>query len=228
MTALWVLWLIYCLAFFTDALYVQPYRRRRASRSGRAYESGAVSFGIRAALPVFTLILFTRTFAVDRFQIPTPSMEPNLPQGTTIWVNRLAYGLRSPITGEAWLGEELPHHGDVIVFKYPREPRTTFVKRVIGVPGDRVQVDSGHVSLNGARILPPAGAELPSAGPIPARVGAVDYQYLDDPLLSPEQRLDVVVPPDHFFVLGDNLDHSEDSRHWGLVSSRHLLGRVAL
>ena len=222
MTALWVLWVFYVFAFVTDLLYVQPYRRRKAHEHGESYESGSLSFGLRASLPVVTLVLVARTFVVDIYHIPTQSMVPALEEGSTIWVNRLAYGVRSPITGTPLLGNTSPAAGDIVVFKYPREPRTTYVKRVIGTPGDRIEIQGDRIAINGTVL------HRPSGGPpiTTVQLGSVTYQMLDDPLVTFDGELDLRVPEGHYFAMGDNINNSEDSRTWGFVADTHLIGRV--
>lgn len=225
MTVLWVLWVIYMLAFAADLLYMQPYRTLRAAQRGRAHEAGAISYGLRTALPIFTVAIVARTFIVDVYHVPTASMEPNLSQGSIIWTNRLAYGLRSPLSGEVWLGQgREPQPGEVIVFKYPREPRTVFVKRVLGVPGDHVEVRGDRIAVNGQLVN--AGDEDSAGGDSIVQLGRARFAVHDDPELMSDVELDLVVPEAHYFTLGDNLNHSEDSRAWGLVSARHLIGRV--
>ena len=147
-TALWILWIAYVLCWFGDYLYIQPYRKRIASEQGDDYSAGALSFGLRASLPLVTAVLVISTFAFDVYQIPTPSMEPTIPEGTTIWVNRTAYGIRSPLTGNVWIDRSEPEPGEIFVFQYPREPRTTYVKRVLGVPGDRIRVAGDRIYVN--------------------------------------------------------------------------------
>lgn len=224
MSALWVLWLVYLLAFFVDLLYVQPWRQRKAAQRQEQHEAGALSFGLRAALPVFTVVLLLRSFAIDVYHVPSGSMRPLLEEGSRIWVNRLAFGLRSPLTGDVLIAANTPQRGQVVVFQYPREPRTTYVKRILGVPGDHVEVASGRIHLNGAPLVDPGGA-----GPIrQAHIGDVQYQVLETTQPSTAPDLDLIVPPGHYFTVGDNLGNSEDSRYWGLLQESNLLGSVIL
>jgi len=225
MSGLWVLWVFYCLAFFTDVLYVQPYRERKAREAGRAYGPGSLSFGLRASLPLFTLLIVGRTFFLDVYRIPTGSMEPLLSQGSSIWVNRVAYGLRSPVTGKAWFGANQPEEGEVIVFRYPREPRTTYVKRVLGTPGDHVKIHGDSIQVNDVLLFDTGPAPAGQLG-VSATLGRFQYAILDDPNVQFVGDIDLVVPPGHFFAIGDNINNSEDSRVWGLLSERHLIGRV--
>ena len=194
MTALWVLWLIYVLALIVDLLYVQPYRSRRARAQGLYYSAGSISFGLRAALPVFTLVLLLRTFVADVYHIPSQSMHPALEEGSRIWVNRLAYGLRSPLSGDLWLRRDPPARGEVIVFQYPREPRTTYVKRVLAVPGDRVLIDGDEILLNG-QPLTTAPADHDAFRPV--SLGDAEYRLYDDPTVASSLQLALDVPENH-------------------------------
>lgn len=224
MNTLWVLWLVYCLALFIDFLYVQPWRQRKSFQANQPYEAGALSFGLRAALPVFTLVLLLRTFVVDVYHVPSSSMRPLFDEGSRIWVNRLAYGLRSPLTGRGLVGVSPAAPGDVVVFQYPREPRTTYVKRIIGVPGDRIDIQGTDIWVNGRQLTETDDHALLRQ----AQLGELRYQVLLEgpPRLAIETHL--TVPPGHYFTLGDNLGNSEDSRYWGLLEHRNLLGRVIL
>lgn len=221
MTALWVLWAVYCLALAIDALYVQPWRRRKAFEASRSYESGALSFGLRAALPFFSIILLARTFLIDVYHIPSQSMRPLLDEGSRIWVNRLAYGLRWPLTGQVLVADRRPHRGDVVIFQYPREPETTYVKRVLGLPGDRVELFGDRILVNGE----PVALMHSDSTTTTAKLGDVTYRLIMQPAMDPFQ---MTVPPDHYFTLGDNLADSQDSRVWGPLPHTNLLGRVIL
>jgi signal peptidase I len=104
-------------------------------------------------LPIVIALLLVRAFLFDVFHVPTDSMVPALQPGDRIWVNRLAYGLRWPLSGEPLAGASLPRRGEIVVFRYPREPSTAFVKRVLAVPGDRVRIDGRRIELNGRALL---------------------------------------------------------------------------
>lgn len=229
MSGLWILWVGYVLALAGDYFYIQPLSRKRALQNNTQFIPGIMSYGLRAALPLFTVLLITRTFLFDVYHIPTPSMEPNLNQGSRIWVNRVAYGLRSPLSGLTVLGESKPQAGDVIVFKYPREPRTVFVKRLLGTPGDKIRVDGDQIWINGRLLNEKQHFSTGSANiadTFPVILGQTTYVLKDDPLITAKLSEEWVVPAEHYFVIGDNINHSEDSRFWGFVSERHLVGRV--
>jgi signal peptidase I len=226
MNAVWTLCFLQLWAVAADVLYVQPRRRFQAALARRPYESGAISFALRASLPVVVLLLLVRAFVVDVFHVPSPSMVPALQPGDRIWANRLAYGLRWPLSGERLAGGAFPRRGEIVVFRNPRDPSTVFVKRVLAVPGDRLEVDDRLIVLNGRPLLQPWPRGVDVAQQTLELDGSRFAWRADFAHPSPAVRLDVVVPEGHLFVLGDNLDHSDDSRHWGLVADRHLIGRV--
>ena len=221
MSFLFFMLLVYAFLFVIDQLYVQPFRRRAAERVGRAYAPGIVSFAISVGFPALAVLLIVRTFVVDLYRVPTPSMVPAIEPGDHIWVNRLSYGIRHPWDGRVLLQGRAPQPGEVIAFRYPREPRTVYVKRLVGQPGDHVQLGE-QLSINGQALA------WVSASPVDheARLGHASFRLkLGEPSLGP-RPLDFVVPDGHYFVIGDNLPGSRDSRHWGLVSDFHLVGHV--
>lgn len=226
MTFVWALLFLYLWLFVADVLYRQPRKRYVALRDHTPYERGTLSATLPVVLPIFLAVLLGRAFLFDVYHIPSESMEPTLEEGDRIWVNRLAYGLRWPLSGQPLILDSSPDRGDVIVFHYPREPSTVYVKRVLGLPGDTIEASGHNLSLNGRPLV----SEWPSAaGPVAASVMLDQRSYVvqadfDDPQSLPPVSIEI--PPGHYFVVGDNLDHSRDSREWGLVNHTHLIGRV--
>ncbi len=160
------------------------------------------------------LALVIRTFVVQAFKIPSGSMEDTLLIGDHILVNKLSYGLQIPgldakIRPLGLAGE--PQRGDIIVFPFPRDPSRDFIKRVIGLPGDRVEVRSHHAYVNGEPLKEPYIKLDERAAMHPSR-----YSHW-----GPE-----VVPPGKLFVMGDNRDNSADSRDWGFLDSSQVKGRA--
>jgi signal peptidase I len=160
------------------------------------------------------LALVIRTFVVQAFKIPSGSMEDTLLIGDHILVNKLAYGLQLPFTEAKFRLFGLvdgPARGDIIVFPFPRDPSRDFIKRVIGLPGERVEVRNHHVYINGEPLKEPY-VKLDDRAPLhPTR-----YSHW-----GPE-----TVPPGKLFVLGDNRDNSADSRDWGFLDSAQVKGRA--
>jgi len=143
------------------------------------------------------IALFFRTFFIQVYKIPTGSMIPTLKVGDHVFVNKVVYKLRKPLRGE------------VIVFLFPENTRKTFVKRLIGLPGERVRIYEGRVYINGEPL-----EDIPQ---ISSR-----YYYSQGPYGEKE----VVVPPHSFYVLGDNTGNSNDSRYWGFVPEKYLVGKA--
>jgi signal peptidase I len=164
---------------------------------------------------IFALVLalVIRTFVIQAFKIPSGSMEPTLQIGDHLLVNKFIYGVRIPFTSIRLFPWESPQRGDVIVFIYPPDPDKDFIKRVIGVGGDTVRMVNKKLYINGVEV------------PDPHAVYSKDTSLLGD-----QQQLDnfgpVTVPPGYLFVMGDNRDHSFDSRFWGFVPLKDVLGKA--
>ena len=161
------------------------------------------------------LALFIRTFIVQAFKIPSGSMIPTLQIGDHILVNKLAYGVRIPFLERYLAGFQKVQRGDVIVFIFPEDRSKDFIKRVVGVSGDSVEVRGKKIYLNGAQVDDPHAhfeGDDPQAAGLPSRD---DY--------GPR-----TVPDNHVFVMGDNRDRSYDSRFWGFVSLDEVRGKAFL
>jgi signal peptidase I len=190
--------------------------------------------------------LFIRTVFLEAFRIPSGSMVPTLAIGDHIFVNKLSYRLeipyrifkvRLPMGGTTLIRWGEPTRGDVAVFRYPRDPMVDFVKRIVAVPGDTVEVRNGTVFINGMAQAQEAAfprryrdrfcrEHIASV----ATETNLDGRSLSVQSLPGTQQLEnvraVVVPEDHYFAMGDNRDNSEDSRAWGFVPYDHLKGRA--
>ncbi len=162
------------------------------------------------------LALIIRTFVVQAFKIPSGSMEDTLLIGDHLLVNKFIYGLQVPFSDEAVLSLRDPERGDIIVFEFPEDKdksyfqRRDFIKRVVGLPGDKIEVRSKSVYVNGERYLTPQAV------------------YKDGDLTaSPRDNMPLItVPEDKYFVMGDNRDRSYDSRFWGFVDRSVIKGRA--
>lgn len=159
------------------------------------------------------LALFIRTFVVQAFKIPSGSMLPTLLIGDHLLVNKFIYGIRVPFTGKVLIPVKDPHQGDVVVFRFPKDRSIDYIKRVIGTPGDMVEIKNKKVYINGEPI------NDPHANISPATVLSGDASPRDN--FGP-----VLVPAGRIFVMGDNRDNSYDSRFWGFVDQRDILGKA--
>jgi signal peptidase I len=203
-----------------------PPPERRRSRLGRWFDSWMRSLGI--ALVLFLII---RTFLVEAFQIPSGSMERTLLVGDFLFVNKAAYGAQIPGTATRLPGYATPGRGDIVVFAYPKNPRQHYVKRVIGIPGDTVEMDGGDVRVNGQPLEEPYVQRTDPRHD----VYSPEFNWQRDHLAprSPESARHptrdswgpLVVPFGKYFVLGDNRDNSSDSRYWGFVDATAIKGR---
>ena len=163
------------------------------------------------------LALVIRAFLVQAFSIPSASMQPTLLVGDYLLVNKFSFGIRNPFTNKVWIPLWQPQRGDIVVFIFPQDPSKDYIKRIIGLPGDKVQVVNKKLFLNDKPL------ETPQA------------VYTDDIIIPAPHRPTesardnfgpVKVPPNAYFVMGDNRDHSYDSRFWGFVPMDYLRGRA--
>jgi len=166
-----------------------------------------------AIIIALILALFIRTFVVQAFKIPSGSMEPTLLVGDHLLVSKFIYGIRNPLSGEVWVSLGEPERYDVVVFKYPQKPSQDYIKRVIGLPGETVEIRDKTVYIDGQVMEDPQAV------------------FLDDEIYpASRQPRDnfgpVTVGPDQLFVLGDNRDNSHDGRFWGMVETRALKGKA--
>lgn len=167
-------------------------------------------YALPFVLAVF-LSLFIRAFVVEAYSIPSGSMESTLIIGDHILVNKFIYGIKIPFTERRVLALREPRRGDVIVFEFPMDPDKNYIKRVIGLPGDEVRIADKRVFVNDRLYVDPH-EKHDRSDLLPQKAG-------------PRDNMDtVVVPPDSYFVMGDNRDNSYDSRFWGFVRKDQVKG----
>jgi len=211
----------------------------------------------QSIFPLIAIITIFRSFLYEPFQIPSGSMMPTLLVGDFILVEKYSYDVKDPVWRKTLLETGKPDHGDVAVFKYPEQPTVDFIKRVIGLPGDRVVYKNKQLyiqkacdksSTDACPTLEPMRQELKSEGefflgPYPLKRfteqgPAVSYDILQNAML-PEpihnyyrqpgsETSEFIVPEGHYFVMGDNRDNSRDSRFWGFVPEQYLVGKAVL
>jgi signal peptidase I len=238
-------------------------------------EPGTVDYA-RSFFPVAAIVLLVRAFIFEPFRIPSDSMMPTLLDGDFIVVNKYAYGLRWPVLNEKFLDIGTPQRGDVVVFRFPPNPNMNYIKRLVGLPGDRVEVRDDHLIVNGETIelkslgqytdgcyvgvrlseeklgehthqvmscrsengMPPFALDL---GRVPGATPACNRKRFRESYgnrvcreTPPEAGPDSgdkqfsfdVVPEGHYLMIGDNRDNSDDSRGWGLVPEKNLVGKA--
>jgi signal peptidase I len=161
------------------------------------------------------LALFIRTFVVQAFKIPTGSMEPNLLVGDHLLVNKFVFAPTASSVERMLLPMRQIRRGDVIVFKFPEDPERDFIKRVIGLPGDTVELRNRQVVVNGTALQEPYAHYLFPVSENDTESFDVRARY------GP-----VTVPESHYFMMGDNRDNSQDSRYWGFLPAHYIKGRA--
>ena len=188
----------------------------------------------RSFFPVFFIVLVLRSFVAEPFRIPSASMMPTLLIGDFILVNKYEYGIRLPVLNNKVIENKVPQRGDIIVFRYPEDPRIPFIKRVVGVPGDKVAYFNKTLYINGVADTQKYNGLYKDDGPgrdmdgwqlLTTNTGKVKHEILTSQQ-RPSQIVDKIVPEGHYFVLGDNRDNSKDSRFWGFVPDENLMGRA--
>jgi len=234
------------LAWAADALVLAPRRVRNArqlERQGMSPESPEVAAAIKeptwieyckSFFPVILAVLLLRSFLVEPFRIPSGSMMPTLLVGDFILVNKFDYGIRLPVLNTKIIDIGEPKRGDVVVFRYPKDPSVDYIKRVVGLPGDRIGYYNKILHINGKPIAQvPAGVyvgkgsgvSMSGAGERQEQLGDVQHQILVMPR-TPGLEGEFVVPENEYFVMGDNRDNSNDSRYWGTVPEENLVGKA--
>ncbi len=159
------------------------------------------------------LALFIRTFFVQAFKIPSGSMKPTLLIGDHLLVCKFYYGIKIPFINKFIVRFNSPKHGDIIVFVYPRDKNKDFIKRIVGLPGDEIEIINKRVYVNG-KLCPDLHA-----------FHSASHIYPKE--MSPRDNFGPVkVPPHKYFVMGDNRDESYDSRFWGFVDQNSIKGKA--
>ena len=228
------------LVWLIDRLFYAKARGLMVKEGEEVVEPVLVDYS-RSLFPVLFFVLILRSFLAEPFRIPSESMMPNLLVGDFILVNKYDYGLRLPVLNNKVFEVGGPKRGDIVVFRYPgrssedSQKGQDYIKRVIGLPGDVIEVSDDQVSVNGVKLAyTPAGvfegkggASLDDTGTdmllegLPGRPHTV-MEIPGSPFAPGRWE----VPEGHYFAMGDNRDHSDDSRGWGYVPEGNLVGRA--
>ena len=200
--------------------------------------------------PVIVAVFLLRSFLFEPFKIPSGSMVPTLLVGDLILVNKFHYGVRLPVINKKIVPLNDPQRGDVMVFRYPPDPRVDYIKRVVGIPGDEVAYGNQKLTINGKEVpLTPQNEfydedSLRVAPQFLEKLGETDHRILVDPKRQSyfggdekkfpfhencrytAEGVVCKVPQGHYFMMGDNRDNSQDSRFWGFVPDENIVGRA--
>ncbi|RUO50937.1 signal peptidase I [Pseudidiomarina aquimaris] len=256
------------LIWLYDAKVQKPKRRARVEAEEKRLQQtlsdeakerlapqGSIAEFAQSVFPILFVILILRSFVYEPFRIPSASMMPTLLEGDFILVEKFSYSLRDPIWRKKLVEIDTPERGDVAVFKFPPEPSLDFIKRIVGLPGDRI------IYRNKTLYIQPACAESMTQCPeleviernlertdgiffngatplqqFREQLGAVSHATLVDPSVGNRSKYyfqqagtardEWIVPEGAYFAMGDNRDNSEDSRYWGFVPEENLVGRA--
>lgn len=220
------------LFWLLDKLWLGPRRRRELGPDQLDKPSSFIDF-CRSFFPVILVVLLLRSFVAEPFRIPSGSMIPTLLVGDFILVNKFTYGLRDPMFHDKFVKMSEPKRGDIAVFRWPVDPSKDFIKRIVGLPGDRIVYRDKQLYINGE----PATLEqdgvfgapgLPAPGVVyrlEENLLGVEHHVLHNPN-RPADDFEFIVPPGEYFAMGDNRDGSDDSRRWGTVPERNLVGKA--
>jgi len=168
---------------------------------------------IEAILIALLLALFIRTFVVQAFKIPSGSMQDTLLIGDHILVNKFLFGVKNPFNGNTWIPFKKPQRKDIIVFKYPQNPAQDYIKRVVGIEGDQIEIKNKKVYVNG---------ELQDE----SYAIFLDNKILPASVQGRDNMGPITVPANSLFVMGDNRDNSYDSRFWKFVDLKAVKGKA--
>ena len=209
--------------------------RLLASEEQRAGEDPWYIDYARSFFPVLLIVFMLRSFLVEPFRIPSGSMLPSLQVGDFILVNKFSYGVRLPVIHNKMAEIDAPERGDVMVFRWPGDNKTNYIKRVVGLPGDVIEYRDKRVAVNGKPLptkrLESAYEFQTSSGrsvaaiELTEQLGDIDHQLLINPEAAARAGKREV-PEGHYFVMGDNRDHSSDSRVWGFVPEENIVGKA--
>lgn len=204
-------------------------KKRAESPGGSSRSVDTVVEYSRSFFPVLLFVLIIRSFVFEPFRIPSGSMMPTLLQGDYIFVKKYAYGLRLPVTEAEILETGAPKRGDVVVFRLPEDPDVNYIKRVVGLPGDRVEYVDHRLTINGEPVQLVRDSAGDRAAALPRFIEDLDGRSHAILIADPDNSMRdgaYEVPEGHYFMLGDNRDNSRDSRFLGPIPESHLVGEA--
>ena len=238
--------------FFIAVWLLDKFVFKQRATKGRGNENFIITWAYDF-WPVLAVVMVLRSFLYEPFNIPSDSMVPTLETGDFILVNKFEYGVRLPIINSKIIDVGSPERGEVAVFRYPPQPSISYIKRIVGLPGDHIVYDHGQLSINGEKVTKTPiqfsrekdNLDTPTSIYHQETLGTHTFtmrelegvnvarqapflNYVDNGKYSAENGLywEVKVPEGHYFAMGDNRDQSADSRFWGFVPEENLTGRA--
>jgi signal peptidase I len=240
---MFALFMIVILAI-TGAIWLLDILVLRKRRSAGENEPILVEYA-KSFFPVILVVFLVRSFIVEPFKIPSGSMMPTLLAGDYILVNKFTYGLRVPVLNNVFVEMNTPARGDVIVFHYPPDTSIDYIKRVIGLPGDKIRYQDKQLIINGEPIALQeqgnyeyvmSGLNIITAKQYREQLGNVAHDILIHDFVAQydadaigakfANNEEIVVPDGQYLAMGDNRDNSSDSRVWGFVPEKNLVGKA--
>lgn len=188
----------------------------------------------RSFFPIVLIVLILRSFIAEPFRIPSGSMMPTLLVGDFILVNKFTYGIRLPVINKKIIELSKPNRGDIVVFRYPKDPTVDYIKRIVGLPGDKVVYSNKKLTINDLPVQQTSlgsyqglgqGEEMSGAEDLLENLTGVEHRILIRNG-TPTVEFVYVVPEGNYFAMGDNRDNSNDSRYWGPIPEANLVGKA--
>jgi len=232
---LFIALLVTGVIWMLDTIFFSGKRKVKFQEAGEQVRDPLLTEYAKAFFPVILIVFLLRSFIAEPFRIPSGSMLPTLNIGDFILVNKFSYGFRVPVINEKIVSVADPERGDIMVFRFPHDPTMHYVKRVIGLPGDNIEYKEETVYINGKKMSQQedgkyvfkSGANRNlSLDKLTEELDTVKHDILIDRRRPNLQTLKFDVPEGEYFVMGDNRNYSNDSRYWGFVPDKNVVGKA--